>query len=111
MAGFLLKFRGSPHPPNSPGYRAPEQLPMEIGKAYEVAEIYEMEGHLMVREPGATEWPRPGSYRFGWHPDYFETSAEPIPIVSCGFEYNEFLTDFFGVILNRPPHIECVREL
>ncbi len=109
MAAFLLKFRGAPEPQDA--YHLPAGLPLEAGKAYEVAEIYELEGFLMVREPGATRWPRPGSHHFGWHPHYFELSAVPIPIVSCGFEANKVLTNFFGVLFTRPEHVACVRAL
>lgn len=101
---MILRFYGSPQ------YRASSVQPIEIGEAYEVAEIFEMEGHLMVRKPGEDRWPVPGSQGFGWMPEWFEPTEKPIPIISCGFRFNDFLTDFFGVILG-PEQVEVVRAL
>jgi hypothetical protein len=107
----ILKFLGCPYPPGSPEYRSPESYPLVAGEKYEVAEIYEAQEHLMVRPVGAARWPVPGDPWFGWHPEWFEPTAQPIPIVSCGFYYNTTLTGFYGVILQRAEHIELVREL
>ncbi|MCK4341278.1 MAG: hypothetical protein KAY37_06090 [Phycisphaerae bacterium] len=108
-----LKFRGSPQPLRYPQFQRHDQSwqPLELDGRYEVAEIFEMDGYLMVRQPGERRWPVPGSRWFGWPPELFEPTELPLPIVSCGFKFNDFLTDFFGVILNQPEYIEIARTL
>ena len=61
------------------------QIKCQLGKSYEVAEIYEWPWHLMVRNPGERRWPAPDNPWFGWSADEFETPAEPVPILRCGF--------------------------
>jgi hypothetical protein len=109
MNGMILRYRGCPDPPDSPHYH--EFPHLVIGEKYEVAEIFEMDGHLMVRKPGQTRWPAPGEDGFGVHPEWFEYVDEPIPILSCGYEYNDTLCNYFGVLLDQPEHIEIVRAL
>jgi hypothetical protein len=105
----ILRYVGCPYPPESGYWHA---LPgFVVGELYEVAEIYEMDGHLMVRAPGAARWPAPGEWGFGIHPEWFSPTSEPIPIISCGFYYNEFLIDFFGVTLQQRAHVDLVRLL
>lgn len=106
---MILTFRGCPDPPGSRWYY---ELPhMEIGGEYEVAEIFEMEGHVMARRPGADRWPVPGMPAFGIHPEWFAPTDEPIPIVSCGFYYNDYLEHFYGVLMWEPRRIEAVEHL
>lgn len=106
---MILKYVGCPEPPDSPRYY---ELPgLVIGGEYEIAEIFEMEGHVMVQRPGETRWPCPGSPVFGIHPEWFEPTKAPIPIVSCGFRYHDYLCDFFGVILDRPEYVDVVGRL
>jgi|GEM_PF-4728111 len=88
-----------------------EAAGLVVGQAYEVAEIFEAEGQLMVRPVGAERWPPPGHPFFGLQPEYFEPTDKPIPIVSCGFRHNSYLTDFLGALLTQPEHIELIREL
>ena len=84
---------------------------MEIGRQYEVAEIFEMEGYVMARLPGTDRWPVPGTSAFGIQPEWFEATDEAIPIVSCGFYYNDFLRHFYGVILEDPREVEAITHL
>lgn len=98
---MLLKFLGHKHP-----------TPFEVGEVYDVAEIFEMPMHVMVRRPGEERWPVPGSPWFGWHPDeLFERTDKPIEIISCGFFYNEYLSEFYGVLVRDAGHIETLRKL
>lgn len=106
---MILRYLGCPEPPESK--HRYDLRGLAAGQRYEVAEIFEMPGHLMAREVGSPDWPAPGAERFGIHPEWFEAVDEAIPIVSCGFEYNDTLCDFFGVLLDGPEHVEVVRAL
>ncbi len=77
---------------------AKARAPLTIGQRYEVAEIYEWPWRLMVRQPGETRWPAPGSPWFGWSADEFEDHTEPIPILRCGFEHIERFMHFYGAL-------------
>jgi hypothetical protein len=67
------------------------------GRSYEVAEILEHPGHVMVRKPDG-KWPKPGEWYFAMHADeYFESPRQGIPAFSCGFEYVDM--QFFGAIV------------
>jgi len=103
----ILRYRGAP--PNAPRRR--ESPDLLIGAEYEVAEIFEMEGHLMARPPGETRWPGPHQPRFGIPPEWFEPTPQPIPIVSCGYVYCDFLSDFHGAILTRKEALDAVQQL
>jgi len=67
------------------------------GRRYEIAEILEHPGHVMVQKPNG-RWPIPGEPYFAMHPDeYFESPKRSIPAVSCGYDYVEL--EFFGSII------------
>jgi len=90
---------------------AKARAPLTIGQRYEVAEIYEWPWRLMVRQPGETRGPAPGSPWFGWSADEFEDHTEPIPILRCGFEHIERFMHFYGALLSQPRDIERFRAL
>lgn len=104
-----LKYRGFPDSPMTARYYA--EAGLVVGEKYDVAEILEVEGHLMARPLGADPWPGPGHRLFGIPPQGFEPTPQPIPILSCGFRFNSHLMDFFGVLLTRPEGIAAVRAL
>ena len=92
-------------------YRGPglEHWPLVVGQTYDVAEIYEVPYHLMVRRPGEKRWPVPGDLMFGWHPELFEPTTTPIEICSCGYEYVDLLCDKLGVVMSEPEVVEWCR--
>lgn len=102
---MLLKFIGENEGSGSAG----AQCPFVVGEAYEVAEIFEHPWHLMVRNPGDAQWPKPGDPEFGWHPEFFVRTDKPIPIVACGYVYQDYLSDCFGVLLDDPEDVARVR--
>jgi hypothetical protein len=104
-----LRYVGCPYPPGTPNYH--EWPHLKVDEIYDVAEIFEMEGHVMVRRPGEKRWPAPGSHLFGLHPEWFDSTSTPIPIVSCGYHYNEFLHDFYGVLLDHPELVDTIGKL
>ena len=106
---MILKYVGDEGGPEGMAARAAG--PLAIGKSYEVAEIYEWPWHLMVRNPGERRWPAPDNPWFGWSADEFETPAEPVPILRCGFIHVERFTNFFGALIDNPLHIERFRAL
>ena len=79
---MILKYLG-PESHCDPPFKG--SVPFQIGLPYEVAEILEMEQHLMCRVPGASKWPGPGDPMFGWHPELFEEPALPVEVLSCGY--------------------------
>jgi len=90
----------------------PIEYPFKVGKIYEVAEIYEHPGHVMVRAPGATKWPKPGDPTFNWHPcEVFEPTNEPIEILSCGYAYEDYCNDMFGVVIDNPSDVARLKHL
>ncbi len=103
---MLLKFLGE----NNDSGPVGKNCPFVIGEAYEVAEIFEHPWHIMLRKPGDTDWPRPGDPMFGWHPDFFERTETPIPIISCGYVYADHMSDCFGVLLDDPEAIAKVQK-
>lgn len=106
---MILRYRGCPYPPGSKRHY---ELPhLDVGREYEVAEIFEMEGHVMARTPGTERWPAPGEPTFGIHPEWFAPTSETIPIVSCGFRYDDFLVGLYGVLLHERHQIEMVKQL
>ncbi len=79
------------------------------GKVYDVAEILEHPTHLMVREPGTSAWPAPGEDGFGLECDEVESCGKPIEIVSCGYEYVDFLINSVGFVVTDAPSVEALR--
>jgi hypothetical protein len=77
--------------------RVGRHTPFKPGKFYDVVEILEMPGHVMVRKPNG-KWPKPGERNFGWHAEeWFEPAAEGIPAYTCGYYYVE--EAFFGTVI------------
>lgn len=106
---MILTYRGCPQQPGTRWHH--ELAQMEVGRQYEVAEIFEMEGYVMARPPEAKRWPVPGTPAFGIQPEWFDATNEPLPIVSCGFYYNDFLRNFYGVVLEDPREVEAIAHL
>ncbi|MDX2198374.1 MAG: hypothetical protein SF069_05310 [Phycisphaerae bacterium] len=77
------------------------------GECYEVAEIHERPGFLMVRPVGEAAWPRPGDSWFDIDPYAFETPLEPIPIRSCGYVLHN-LGDYYGCIIDDGRAIDAI---
>ena len=108
---MILRFLADPDYPDPSLYEDPARCPLRIGESYEVAEIYEARGHVMVRKPGERSWPVPGSPWFCWHDDEFETPERPIPILRCGFHLNDYLSSCFGIVVTEPKDVCTLRAL
>lgn len=108
---MILRFLGEPDYPDQSLYEDPVCCPLRIGESYEVAEIYDWPGHVMVRKPGERSWPVPGSSWFAWHEEEFEIPKRPIPILRCGFYWNDYLSSYFGITVTEPEVVCRFRAL
>jgi len=103
---MILKYLG-PEAYGDPPFKG--EVPFQIGFPYEVAEILEMDDHLMCRAPGASKWPGPGDPMFGWHPELFEEPALPVEIVSCGY-FDKRFYGYWGVVIKNQADVDKLRK-
>ncbi|OQY98898.1 MAG: hypothetical protein B6D36_16930 [Planctomycetes bacterium UTPLA1] len=103
---MILKYLG-PEAFGDPPFKG--EVPLQVGFPYEVAEILEMDDHLMCRVPGASKWPAPGDPMFGWHPELFEEPELPVEIVSCGY-IESHVYSYWGVVINDQADVEKLRK-
>jgi len=106
---MLLRYLG-PQPDRTPHIHAGGGPPLRAGATYDVAEILERLGFLMVREPGAPTWPAIGDPLFDVDPHLFETPTTPIEILSCGYQWTVFCSDTLGCLLSNPAEVAAVER-
>lgn len=77
---------------------------------YDVAEILEEPGFLMVRAPGSSTWPSPGDTLFSIDPYLFDPVTTPIEILSCGYQRVTYLNGKLGCLFSEKSDIDALEQ-